>query len=331
MTRKLLTLLSALLLFLQVQGQDIHFSQFFNMPALVNPASTGFFNGNYRFNAIYRSQWKSVTVPYQTGMVSAELSLGAGHRRTNVSGLGLLVGSDKAGDSRFTTSKVLLSYAYHVGLGNFGKQHISMGIQTGMNSSYIDYTHLKFDEEFLGGNTNENDNFNSAHYFDLNMGMEYTYTQYKANQYFFGASIYHVNQPSYTFMNNLESHMFRRYQVNAGADIKLGRSYQLYPRAYVASEGPLKELVFGSLACFDLKPTTHQDTRFYLGTFLRWNDAFITMLRCDIQNFTMSFSYDFTVSSLSNTNYSMGGPELALSYRGFLPNAKHKSVYCPRF
>ena len=49
-----------------VFAQDIHFSQFNQAPARLNPALTGQFVGGYRIAGIYRSQWASVTVPYST-------------------------------------------------------------------------------------------------------------------------------------------------------------------------------------------------------------------------------------------------------------------------
>jgi hypothetical protein len=45
------------------QGQDLHFSQFYEFPLLRNPALAGIFNGNFRFTGAYRNQWQSVTVP----------------------------------------------------------------------------------------------------------------------------------------------------------------------------------------------------------------------------------------------------------------------------
>jgi hypothetical protein len=74
--KKSFTLFSSLIILAVTSGsaQDIHFSQFYNTPILVNPAFTGFINGNYRFAALYRNQWASVTVPYQTINATDELS-----------------------------------------------------------------------------------------------------------------------------------------------------------------------------------------------------------------------------------------------------------------
>ena len=50
-------------------AQDIHFSQFSETPLLRNPALAGIFSGDLRIQAVYRNQWNSVTVPYQTSSI----------------------------------------------------------------------------------------------------------------------------------------------------------------------------------------------------------------------------------------------------------------------
>ncbi len=59
-------------------SQDIHFSQFFETPLLRNPALAGIFGGDLRIQGVYRNQWNSVTVPYQTGSLNAEYKLPVG-------------------------------------------------------------------------------------------------------------------------------------------------------------------------------------------------------------------------------------------------------------
>ncbi len=45
-------------------AQDLHFSQYFNSPFLVNPANTGFIpDGEYRLGINYRNQWASLGNP----------------------------------------------------------------------------------------------------------------------------------------------------------------------------------------------------------------------------------------------------------------------------
>ena len=53
-------------------SQDVHFSQYNGSVINLNPAFTGFFDGDYRVNGIYRSQWTTVPVPYRSFSIAAD-------------------------------------------------------------------------------------------------------------------------------------------------------------------------------------------------------------------------------------------------------------------
>ena len=85
--KPLLLLCLYLLLSPSLRSQDIHSSQIDINPVALNPAYNGFFDGSGRFGLAYRSQWSSVSKPYQTFLASGEFSL---HRnRFHRSGLNL--------------------------------------------------------------------------------------------------------------------------------------------------------------------------------------------------------------------------------------------------
>src|SRR5690606_35637327 len=67
-----------LLLPIMAGAQDIHFSQFFETPVLRNPALAGIFTGDYRVQAVYRDQWRSVTDGYKTVSLNGEYKLPVG-------------------------------------------------------------------------------------------------------------------------------------------------------------------------------------------------------------------------------------------------------------
>lgn len=75
-----------LLFFIEGGGQDVHFSQFFEAPLWRNPSLAGLFNGDVRFQGVYRTQWGAVTVPYQTGSFNGEykMPIGAADRKSVV-------------------------------------------------------------------------------------------------------------------------------------------------------------------------------------------------------------------------------------------------------
>ncbi|WP_425273468.1 type IX secretion system membrane protein PorP/SprF [Pseudomonas morbosilactucae] len=53
-------------------SQDFSFSQFYEMPMLRNPALSGIFNGDIRVSSVYRNQWGSISVPFQTRAIGVE-------------------------------------------------------------------------------------------------------------------------------------------------------------------------------------------------------------------------------------------------------------------
>src|SRR5437868_13426390 len=107
MRRGLHTYLWSLFILLTISSkgisQDIHFSQFFETPLLRNPALAGIFTGDLRVQAVYRTQWSSVTVPYQTGSLNAEYKLPMGSSNDFLS-IGGQVLYDKAGTVALTAT-----------------------------------------------------------------------------------------------------------------------------------------------------------------------------------------------------------------------------------
>ena len=73
--KKPLAILILLTTLTTVGAQDIHFSQVDANPLLLNPAYAGFYDGAGRFGIIYRNQWASVSIPFQTFAITGEMAL----------------------------------------------------------------------------------------------------------------------------------------------------------------------------------------------------------------------------------------------------------------
>jgi hypothetical protein len=61
-----------------------------------------------------------------------------------------------------------------------------------------------------------------------------------------------------------------------------------------------------------------QDKAFYIGVFYRLRDAAYVTIRYDYDAFTFSAAYDINLSGLLPASHSVGGFEIAISYRGLL-------------
>lgn len=341
---------------LSLQAQDIHFSQFNENPSLLNPALTGA-SSVMRVSAVYRDQWRSVTVPYKTYGVSFESRFKAsawnkvdGQSMTftkkatgNLTG-GLSFYSDKAGDGNMGTTNVNLSLASFVPLNQ--KSFISLGLQGSLVQRSLDFTKLIFSNQYTGtgyDNTmisGENPANSSFIYADFAGGMAYTYAtqdkmiasnnQKKAT---FGFSVYHINQPKQLFLNGSGEKMNMKYVVHG--DFLMGIKHSnvaIAPAFLVQIQGAAKEIIVGTKIKYYIKEDSKytgiiQRTSVDLGVFYRNQDAMIISFMYDKrQKMAIGISYDLNISSLTKASKLSGGPELVLRFNTSNPYLYQKKA-----
>lgn len=319
-----------ILLFLLItsfaSAQDIHFSQMYTAPLYINPAKTGFFNGSYRYTAIYRNQWASVTVPYSTISASADVNFTS--NSNDLFGMGILTYSDRAGDSKFTTNSFDLSLAYAKCLDRYKKAYMNFGLQVGYTESYLDYTNLYFNENYMGGNLTEQFATNVYGYFDLNYGIEGYYLVDKDRSFEIGFSQFHINHPVQTFTNDFTATIPQKFIANIGASFPI-KSVIFYPKIVYENQFPHQELIFGSMSKISSEKSNNITKTFYVGVLCRWNDAIILVTKLDRNQWSFHFSYDINYSSLSKASHFLGGPEIAIQYIGKFKRTKPHKIYCP--
>ena len=127
-------------------AQDIHWSQFNDIPLFQNPAHAGHFDGDYRFVGNYRNQWRSVTVPFSTISLSADMPL-SGYKNI---GVGLLFFNDAVGDGKLQTTEVQGNISYLFKLTSDSSHIFRAGLNFGMNHRQINWSQLYFDNQFNG-------------------------------------------------------------------------------------------------------------------------------------------------------------------------------------
>ncbi|RYZ46648.1 MAG: type IX secretion system membrane protein PorP/SprF, partial [Sphingobacteriales bacterium] len=158
-------------------AQDINFSQFYELPLLRNPALAGAFKGDIRVTTAFRSQWGSVTTPYQTVGLGAELRLTAGEGSSNYVSVGMQITHDIAGDSRLTRTQALPMLAFHKSVSQERDAYLTFGIMGGYVQQRFDPSRLKFSDQFVGGSysaanpTREQFSDNTRNYNDLTAGV----------------------------------------------------------------------------------------------------------------------------------------------------------------
>ena len=318
-------------------AQDLHFSQFYASPLTLNPAQTGFFDGQYRIGANYRNQWRSLPVPFNTASVFADFGLLKGKFKTgDWLGVGIVFTHDKAGDGELKTTQILLSAAFHKSLGT-EKVFLSLGVQGGVYQRDIDLNKFYFDNQWSSTvfdgtiNSGEETGFQSDSKWqpDIHAGLMLSVMPSKKTLVYVGGSLRHINRPKDSFYDAENKWGFRPV-IHAGAQIKAGKHFSIEPAAVFMLQEKAMETVLGALVGYSLSNDAKDKGTFYLGAHGRISDALIFPVGYKISNVRFLFSYDVNMSSLKDATDSKGAFEFSLIYAGGKKANESKMMACPR-
>ena len=259
-------------------GQDIHFSQFNRSYLNLNPALTGNFDGDYRFNGNFKNQWSSVSEPFQTFSFSAEakspiLNLPQLH-------LGFVLFNDEAGLGGLKTTQFALSGAYSFKLNSDSSLFASAGIQLGFQARSINFNLFSFDQQSNGSKFDSNlpngENFDQNSYLNLmlNTGFLIGYELERRRTITAGISIFNLSTPNQSFQGSNIPLDIRVSSV-LSADYMLNDEIDLIPSILFSNQGTYQEIVLGSELRYRLNGTGFRQRNLYGGIFYRNRDAII--------------------------------------------------------
>ena len=321
------------------RAQDLHFSQFFNSPLTTNPANTGFIpDGDYRLGINYRDQWSSVmAIPYKTMSAFGDVQLMKERFENGWIGAGGVILRDVAGSGNLTSTKIYGSIAYHQLLGY--SSLLSLGYNIGWANKQINVANLKFPDQFDGKffdnklPTSVSLDRNNISYLDMQVGMNYAYFPSPNIYVNTGFSVHHVNRPRESFFESditgVDNRVPMRYIGFLNGSFKLNDQVIINPNIYYTRQSSASELVGGINAHYNLSG----DGEYLLiaGAYYRHKEAVIPMIGLGYKDYTFSFTYDATISSLSTYNASRGAFEFALIKQGLITPGGQKVTPCPTF
>ena len=312
------------------RAQDPQFSQFYASPIYLNPAFTGV-TYEHRMIANYRNQWLGITKAYQTYAATYDYNM------SNLnSGFGLIILRDAAGSSKYTTTNIGGSYAYHFAVTKF--QEVRMGVQFNYVTKGIDYSKLVFNDQLIpGGPAVSPDalSLDKARYLDVAAG-----ALLNSTEYWLGFSAHHINAPNVSM---------------TGGNTRLPATFSLHGGYRFVQEKKGNKLLKYFSPAFNFRHEQNYDQldlgAYYvhfpltLGVWYRGipvkhykpgypnNDAVIFIVGFDLKDYDlrMAYSYDLAVSRLiSNTT---GSHEISVIYE--IASRKKKTrkilISCPKF
>ncbi len=317
------------------KAQDPHFSQFFASPLTLNPALTGKFDGTLRVSGNYRNQWPAFNNVYTTSTLSVDFAIMKKRLPDyDTWGVGILALTDQAGGGILTNNYIGLSTSYHKALDEDGFNQIGIGFQGTYGQKRLDNSKLVFEDQLtpFGFTGVTQDIFSTANlninYFDVNAGLLYSGSTNTSNNFYVGASMYHINRPSESFKGG-NWNIATRTTISAGGYFPVSDILTFHTSGIYQLQNKASETTIGGAIAAAIDPQSPSPSNFYIGSWYRFNDALIPYLGLEFGGFRIGATYDVNISDLKAGSQSRGGMEISVIY--IKRPAEYKGIPCPKF
>ena len=311
---------------IQMNAQDIHFSQFGNAPINLSPALTGIFGGDVRFVGNYRSQWNP-SVSYLTFSGAADMKFDKFCSNNNQWAGGLIFNYDQAGDSKLSTTQLALnsSYTQRVNNNNF----MTLGIQLSgyqrafkiedleWGSQFGDRT---FDPSIASGESFTNQ---SIAYGDFSVGLNWhfqkpnsqsSWNNQNRTKFDLGIGLFHINQPNKSFYDDEMETLPMRFAIYGLGTFRLVDPLDLVLVGMYQGHGPHQQIVVGLGGKIHLINELTSQLNILFGVNFRLGDAIIPNVEVGYNSWKFGLSYDWNTSGFNEVTNGRGGIELSAVY-----------------
>ena len=318
-----------------LNGQDLHFSQYWNTPLDLNPALAGVAGEDVRIMTAYKRQWASVPVDYTTfyGAVDSKWNpFGSGG---NFFGWGLLLNHDQAGDGDWTLNNLMGQFAYTHQLKK--GVYATIGTQMGFGERSFNLSGLTFDNQYNGDvfdptrGTGERFSDTRTRYWDFGAG--FNIHLQKADQRSkldIGFGLHHLNTPSENFYFGSSIDIPVRKDFYAVGFLKITEKLDLMANGLIRFQNEYEEVILGGGIRFHLNTQIARELALDLGGSLRTGDAFLPYIGLLYHQWRFGFVYDINTSPFSSATNNNGGPEISVVYTITKPKPPAKKL-CPLF
>jgi type IX secretion system PorP/SprF family membrane protein len=317
MKKHLLTL-CLFTIFLLAKGQDIHFSQYNGSLLNASPALTGLFDGDYRVNAIYRSQWQSVPVPYKTFSLAGDMRYKPKQLLSDCIGIGIHFNNDVAGDAYYGFNQLYVNASYLHKANKDSTLIVSGGLNFGISSVGFNYNKMTFDNQYDGFSynsslaTGEAFSTTKAIYADLNIGVAAQYNLTKFTTLTYAFSLSHLSSPMISYQGNPMSKIDRRMANFLSVSFPINKNIYSVNEIWYSHQGKYNEFIPGTGLKFLLDEKNNNAVSF--GLYLRTRDAFIARLGYNFKTTTAGISYDMNTSKFIAATNRRGAFEIYITH-----------------
>lgn len=319
----LLTLLTA-----PMAAQDFIFSQYFASQPYLNPAMTGFYDGSYRVNVQYRTQWNTINTGISTYGASGEMKFGDHEGEKDYMALGAAIYRDDLyGMLQNNTGRINFSFNKRLGYGQT-KHFLSLGANMGM-----DYRQVKTSFVFPDGPSGA-EYYQKPNVFvpNLGLGLNYQVVFPSFANVFFGGAVDHLVTDKVSIFNTDEK-VKKRITVYTSARLRANDMVYLLPTLLVVKQGNHQQINYGVSTQLLMREYYNFKTNLQLGVYARMGnegfDAMIGMVRYENRGIQLGASYDHNLNELNSSTGGFGAIEFSIGYVGFIEKILKSRADCP--
>ncbi len=297
-------------------AQDPEFTQFYANPLYLNPAFAGTAHCP-RVSLNYRNQWPGISGSFITTSASYDQ-----HVDALSGGVGLLVWDDRAGEGTLKTTNVSGMYSYQIPVTR--RFSLKAGLQATWAQKRVDWSKLTFGDMIDSRrgfiyNTNELQRDEPANYVDFSAGILGF-----SEKYFVGFAAHHLTEPDESVIQGI-SPLPRKFTFHAGAVLPLdskGEVATLSPNILVQLQQDFLQVNFGMY--YSKGPIIG-------GLWYRNSDSFIALVGFQTGILKFGYSYDITVSKLTNTTAGSHEFSVGMQFDCKPRKRKFRTISCPSF
>jgi len=316
-------------------AQNIHFSDYSHAPLVLSPAQSGAYHGSLRVGASYREQYRGFITPFQTTAIFVDSPLAVGLPDNQWVGVGVSTAQSWSGELSQKVAASRLGISYHLALDK--KHHTTVGIGFQFihsRRSLGNPAAARFEDQLSGlttasGDQQLLDNFNSS-YSGFNAGFYLKKRFNKKLRFEGGIGLDHLTKSSFVSTSGYVNEIPLKYNIYGCWSYRSSKKIILEPSVVFQRYGPVTNL----LGIFGVHHKYNEDKNIILIYRLgyRMNDAAFLGVGSMFRNYTVSLTYDMTLSSARNYNGTTGALEIGVTKIFIIPpKVKQKLIeLCPR-
>lgn len=315
---------------ISLHSQDIHYSQYFRIPSLINPSTTCNFSDNWRISFNYRNQWKRIGVPFTTASAIFE-------KPFKIVGEPIAFGfsfiNDNTGVTGINTNKLLVSASY-----SFDKSinKIRAGLQFGFVHRSINSKDLTFPDDWnieTGTFSPTGEFQDHKSYLDISAGF-YWSTKIKNQEPEIGIAFSHINMPNTSFINEKYT-LPIKYAIIANNKYIIDEFFYLKPGLLYMKQKKASLSLINITGGYMLRRRTTNLKELNVSLMYRSSnfvesDAVVLSGGMRLGKIDFAVSYDLYISSMKKFTNNINALEFVIIYNSFTTVLNVFTIPCER-